>query len=952
MMRALILLAAFSLLIASGAFFVIETATPPPRPDWPALEDSIVKWGRFSELGDIGSDHFDFLTGIEVDPATLAAARLAVHYTSPDECLYLEISGRNLSLVVVRMGRHRVLAGAEMPAPLSPGVEHGVSLRRRGSLLVAVVDGSVRLAAFAPEMHGGRAAIGVNGTGFRFLRPVVSDLDPVMFNDDFMRSEGAPSPWQMVSGAWKTESLRDGSMSANAFRFSGQGAPAIAIAGQDTWDNYSFAAGFSGAPGGRVGLIFACVDEANYCVFRWGARDRPVESSLGRAELVRVRGGVEQVLTTAQVGYMPDQWYRGEIRMGFGWAEVYVDEQLLLSVLDPALAGGRVGLWCSGEGACLFDDVKVSEATFFREDFIGPASTWKSWDVLGGVWEEASGQDRQGLEFSAGPDGGVRVFGSPRWGNYSVAAQLAPDGGRCGLIYHYRDAASYSCLVYDSVQGALELVSRRGGQEKVLDRCPARLDGGMHSFEVYLDRGLTRALVNGRHSLSAWETDSTDGGYGLSDLGRVGLAVWGGRALAGGIGVQLSGDIEPLPSINPIFASDREMLQWSSWQGEWYEQRSGSGAKAHVVRWHRARFPGDVAMLVELAKAPEKTFELLLSVGKDGEKPGNGYIMKLSRAGTGAADDQPVTLVLTRDGETVAQGNLDGVGRIWTVSLRRAGSFLLGSVNSRQALFYCDPQSLSGSKVAWSANGIEADGIEARVYSPSVVNYPFSSAPSDWRVGAGLWEVTNRWQCDPRWSFFSGRSVSFKDSPLTPAENALPEPQRLGAVLWNKRQFGGSVVLEFYAGIKMLRQRGNRYEYARDVNCTIGADGRDPASGYSFLFGGFDNARSSILRRGVEVAKTPSGSNNVIPRDANIHHRWFYVRAERSGGQLHFSVDGGKVLDLSYDDPEPLTGDRVAIWTWDCGLMISHVRISGDPARGMEALDFVPGSVITSPYSK
>jgi hypothetical protein len=680
------------------------------------------------------------------------------------------------------------------------------------------------------------------------------------------------------------------------------------------------------------------------------------------------------VVQKSLIGYIPEQWYRAEIRVGMGWAEVYVDEQMILGAEDPDISGGRVGLYAAGSGEAMFDDVRVAEASFYSENFRGAGSTWRSWDFLGGDWRLAEGSDARGLEFSAGAAGGLGVFGSRRWGNYTARAEILPRSGRVGMVYHYRDAANYSGFCYDANAGALELISCRRARVSVLARREVRLAPRMHSFEVTLDRGLARARVDGVHELSAWETGGGPGG-GLAEPGRVGLGAWGGRGLARSITVQLSGDIEPLASINPIFATDREMLGWSSWHGDWAQKKVGVGNDAKVIRWHRARFSGDVTLLVEVAKFTAPQSELALSVAKTGSQRNNGYILKMIRPvpaalqaaieklGAGAlprqADKAPAAqdpvgrraaLVLTRNGRMVAGSLFPEGQKVWTLALRRAGPFLLGYVNSHQVLFYSDDRPLTGRKVAWYSRGVQVEEDGFRVYSPTVLDYAFSKAPSDWRVASGIWAVTNRWQCDPRWSFFSGFSLSYQEAPLTAAERNLSAERRLQAALWSKRTYGENVVVEFFAGIKMHRKRGPRYSYARDINCTLSADGKDLSSGYSFLFGGFDNDHSAILRKGQEVKRTPSREGCRIPQGGNIHHRWFHIRAERRGSRLRFSVDGGRDVDLEYEDPQPLPGGRVAIWTWDCGIMISRVRISGAPASGMEPLDFIPGKSCASPY--
>ena len=734
-------------------------------------------------------------------------------------------------------------------------------------------------------------------------------------------------------------------MSANAFRYSATGAPALAVTGQHFWDLYSFAASLRGAPGGQMGLVFGYRDENNYGLFRWSARANPLESAAGAAELVAVVDGREVVLQRALIGFIPEQWYRAEVTLGWGWAEVAVDGQRLLAAADPRLSGGAVGLWASSEAETLFDDVLVAESQSFQERFRGPTSTWSSWDFLNVFPKPADGTQAEGLELEEPSGrGGHAIFGSSRWTNCSIRAELLPRSGACGLLYHFRDAANYSCLSYDSQAGKLRLFSVRNGQEKDLAApVDLRLGPAMHIFELRLDRGLVRASVDGGAELFAWQTDGETEGDSLIRSGRAGLTVRGGSVLARSVDVRLLAEIEPLPVVNPIFATDAEMGTWSSWHGDWASETSGSGDNAAAIRWHRARFSGDVQLLVEVAALPKNAqsgYELALSVAKSGDKPGNGYTFSLVRQaaagakGGAAAGPQAATLTLVREGQQVAEAPAPE-GRIWTLALRKAGPFLIGTVNSREMIVWRDPAPLDGQKVAWKSRGVEVEEDGFRVYCPAVQNETFDRAPSDWRVAEGIWEVTNRWQCDPRWSFFSGRP-------------AISEKKKLAA-LWNKRELGDDAVLEFFAGIKMDSARGGQYQYARDINCTLSADGRDLASGYSFLFGGFDDNRSSILRKGVEVAKTPAGGNSVIPRTGGIHHRWFYVRVERKGAELRFTVDGGKLVDLTFTDPDPLPGRRMAIWSWDCGIMISRVRASGPEDFRLEPLDFVPGAGLLAP---
>ncbi|HLX62244.1 MAG TPA: hypothetical protein VKX17_13270 [Planctomycetota bacterium] len=208
-----------------------------------------------------------------------------------------------------------------------------------------------------------------------------------------------------------------------------------------------------------------------------------------------------------------------------------------------------------------------------------------------------------------------------------------------------------------------------------------------------------------------------------------------------------------------------------------------------------------------------------------------------------------------------------------------------------------------------------------------VLNETFSNAPTEWRpAGAAVIEITNRWQCDPRWTFF-----------------CLGNDPKIGkaAALWAKRCFPGDVAVEFYFGIKMDRMRGEPYRYARDVNVTIGSDGSDLRKGITFSFGANGNTCSCITRDGTELVRVPA----TIPASMEIHRRWFKFRAERHGGKLLFQVDdffaaSGKRGELTVDDPLPLNGNRLAIWTYDNAIMLSRVRISGEGGIETESPDF------------
>jgi hypothetical protein len=197
-----------------------------------------------------------------------------------------------------------------------------------------------------------------------------------------------------------------------------------------------------------------------------------------------------------------------------------------------------------------------------------------------------------------------------------------------------------------------------------------------------------------------------------------------------------------------------------------------------------------------------------------------------------------------------------------------------------------------------------------------VSSFTFARAVDDWRIAAGEWEVANRWQCDPRWSWFCGGSKSGL------------------AAIWHKRHFAGDVTLEFCASIKMDRTRGMEYKFARDMDATICGDGLDLTKGYGFLLGGYNNTVTSIVRNGVTVA---SNKSFLLPATSSMHRQWWYIKIEKKGPRLRYFVDNRLILE--YTDPQPLGGDRVALWTYNDAIMVARVRVAAQDTSRVEPPD-------------
>jgi hypothetical protein len=240
--------------------------------------------------------------------------------------------------------------------------------------------------------------------------------------------------------------------------------------------------------------------------------------------------------------------------------------------------------------------------------------------------------------------------------------------------------------------------------------------------------------------------------------------------------------------------------------------------------------------------------------------------------------------------------------------------------------------------VGWVVDGFTSDDEEAEplvtaenitVTSPNIKTYTFSRSADDWRVATGTWEVTNRGSCDPRWSWFSRVNTEGLAS------------------IWHKSSFRGDVTVEFFAGIKMLKLSPGYPRYARDIDVTICADGKQVTHGYQFLFGGFANKKTALYRF-EEPLQEVEGKEVVFPLHWNTHRRWFYFKVRKTGNRLRLYWNDKVLLDQT--DSELLNGDRIALWTYKNGIMISRVRLSAEHIGPKESPDFMVPETAVSLY--
>ncbi|HUV39753.1 MAG TPA: hypothetical protein VMY39_09080, partial [Planctomycetota bacterium] len=837
-----------------------------------------------------------------------------------------------------------------------------VSIKRRKLAIRVVIDDGVVAEAYDETCQGGQAGYASLPDDAAFENLTVQSVADVYFADDFMRTDEEKGVWTELRGNWQVSSLTHPSMSANAFQYAartGGDSEGAVVTGHPFWDDYAFEVSVKPQREAPFGLYFYYRDENNYFRFEWHPDTTEPQSEedqknkvepkviAGSKQLVRMWHGERTVLATRPGGFKLNQWYAVKCVVSGPLTRTTIDENLVFEHRDDRLVSGMVGLFVGQNSRTFFDDVFVRSYKHFEDGFTHGGEN--AWLMMGGRWKRVplgraetpnaptggAAAPLAGVLSVSTPHGEARAaVGSANWKNYVLETEIHPDDvGRTGVVLYYQDETRYyqaSRRAEDDGRETWTLERVLDGERLVLDERSLSAPAGSRKVAAGVDNGYLWVTVDGQKVLEAFDTKLVSGAAGLfaADLER---------AQFGPVRVDWPLREAPLLTLNEVFEQEISMGNWSSVESEW-EWDTSTGLLVHKGNW-----PGDAEITLSVDATRRPDVGLLLS--GDEKKPGNGYLLKF--APVKGEDTKQMTLVILRAGKPLdgdvldirtgerAAGPLTLTGDVEQVGFRRIGSTLIGYVNRQAVLAQRDPEPLRGDVIGWydprarDANRSKRDVLKSlvSVSSPNVHKYLFRRAYTDWRVVNGVWEITSRWQCDPRWTFFSGRT-SWKL-----------------AAIWNKRKLRGDTTLDFFIGPKMDRDRGGRYEYVADFNCTLAANGIDLDSGYSFLFGGFNNSKTVLVRKDkvVAEAKWPvtegymrQGQPVIIPI-GGIHRQWFRVKAQKKDARLRLWIDDALVID--YTDPDPLTGDRVALWTWNNGIMVARVTVSADALGEYESPD-------------
>lgn len=816
------------------------------------------------------------------------------------------------------------------------------------------------------QLIAGGASAGRDGERIGFAR-VNGDVEidslryqavsDIYFTDTFMRTPEDPTSWTEIGGLWQVNVLKNPLLSANAFSYNAcVPAPASttttlvasaattttlpgkavttttlppkavaaaappadaprpgigrAIAGDWFWSDIDCSVAVKPAKDSAVGLYFCWRSSDDWYLFRWTGSDaaKPVR------QLIRCSGGVETVVAESPGGFIPEQWYTLKALVGSGWVRVAIDDTTLFTWRDPGLTYGRIGLHVEGQNTTSFDDVVVESRQAGLMDF-GRAQM-RQCLVTGGEWlpitAAAWGPDVWAGGVVATSDRDARlVWGEPLWRNYELSARVGSwKKGTLGLCLRYQDDLNYYAARWSKGDTAqIEICRVLGGREQVLAAAAPPEDDAPHQFSVASDGGRLIVSVDRQPVLR-----TSDCSF---ERGRMGLCVQGPVS---GTFSDVTYDFLPgrVPILNTheAFSAEESMSIWSGALSDW-EKSSVTpfgGKTATDMWWRRTDLHGDVQIDLRMDEPPAVGAQVGLVVNGNAKNLNDGYLARLTRKP--APDGVEVELFAA--GKSAGKAAVKWDAGPLVLSLSRSGDAVNVFAGGEVVLAAQDSTPPVARRGGWYAINAPVDRTDIDIYSENMIDYGFNTAPTDWRVGAGIWEVSNRWQCDPRWSFFSGRSEKI-------------------AALWNKRSLKGDFTIEYYVGPKMNRERGGAYEYAQDMDITVCADGHDLTSGYSILFGGFNNTVTAIFRKDKKWVVPAVGREMFIERSGSLHRKWYHIAVSRKGNTFEVRVNDNLVL--SGTDPNPLLGDRWGLWTHNFGMMIARVRVTAEQIGDRESPD-------------
>ena len=832
-------------------------------------------------------------------PRPSAAQNLVFDYKDAKNFYALDLTPAQATFSRTVGGVKKVLNSA----PVSWSAKNEVVLQRRPWLMQLVVDDQIVLRGFDASFDKGK--IGAAPAAWGEVR--VQPLEPVRFDDDFTRAGGAGDDLWKTTGKWalsaSSEHISDknASMSSNPFAFQvvSPQSESLATTGRWFWDSYDARVAARPGGAGQIGVAAYVKDAQNYLAFRWSSREGE-----GARQLVRVTNGKTTVLAQGKGAFLPKQWYKMGLRTSPGYIEAILDGVPVLRASNEALGQGGVGLWAKNMDAAEFDDVEVRSYDFLRTAFSN-----------NGAWERATGQWTLAGGVAKGQNEGLLVTGARDWDGYRahISAQMKPDA-TLGYAVGVRDTKNYT-LFQISPDRKARIIRVQNGARKTLFEGAADLreqtgKDGFARFQIDARNGALRVKAGNQLIAQTSAPDLTNGRFGLVAGGAAPVAFKDAV-------IYFPPPPEP-PKVATKMEDDAYMVGWASASGQWPPTPGAGGLEF----WNTGEFFGDTTLDFPW-KASWKLGKVEMALRAHRGEFESGYLLR----GVIDKDAAKIDWTLLRGDKTLASAAMPYAAlpaidtpEGGTLHLQMAGNGLMLLAGETPVLSYLDADPPKGTALGLRSSGVRVRTESLVATTANRDDYTFTEAPVDFYAPSGRWNVFSRWPCYGDWSFFGGTGRH--------------------PTLWSKRTYGGDIVAEFYSHPQMDLPKEPGYSHPGDLNVSLCGDGKNPASGYSFVIAGDNNTATKILRGDKVVAQRTDDKatfQNTINHNMAWHRTWFYIRASaraakrdgKEGVMVTLSLNDEKLLDYFDADPLPLyqNGGRVAFWTLDSTMMIARAKI-------------------------
>jgi hypothetical protein len=897
----------------------------------------------------------------------VAATAVDIVFAASSPADYARFRWDGSGFVLERLSAGATTVLCRGPEPLPPEVARGgvVEIRARPTLLEVIAATRRVCRVICVGSGRGQVATGT-GTGVADVASYAFQrVEPIVFGDDFMRTEAEAADlglWRPASGHWRLYSvmervqanqdarIRDGrepdaARSPNPFCLSGSGEEgAFILTGNAFWTDYEAAVSVRSFQS-DVGLVFAAVDAADCWMVRWGLHSLGLRSA--RLELVQRSGGEERVVAATTVSGRAEAWYRLGVRLVGDRITVLVDDVAVLEHGDAACTGGRIGLYARGAHETYFDDVTVrspsalalEDPALFSSDMVRPLSG--SWQVpVGerGVEFTGRGEARRGAGAVA-----LCALGWREWPAQCLESTVeAGPEASFGVALAVTGTQQHVRVLVnrDGASGRITVakVSPAGVEE--LARVPCPLPGkGPIRLCVDARDGVLKVRTDGVTRLRLRPQAELSGPLGLLVQGRAPVTFAATTLFA-----EPREDWEQ-PVIIERFADDPFMQGWASTRFVWLRLSPEQDRATFPQRFvHNGDFYGPFRVTAPLQD------RLAFFFGLDEVAPTKGYSLEarvdaehgqgtltlsrgrqvLARAGFTPGARQVLPGKQLVDEKIGARPRTPDTESYGTLELNRDGQMIWASVAGVEVFCVHDAEPLGGRALGLQVPA-PMDFIHIAALRGNLKDELFEKAAVDW-TPVGKWEVTNRFACDPRWSNMNGSSKGV-------------------AALWSKFAFAGDCTIEYYAGMRMRQEEmmegADRMYYPRvgDLNLALATRAGELFSGYTVLVTAWDprwtETVTQFRRLGEVLAET---DKELVPRGRTrspkaravevdwdpggrpVHGAWYFVKVRKTGPRYDVWFDNVPVFSVT--DPEPLAGQRLALWTQHNSIVIARAKIS------------------------